>query len=207
MTEKTEDPAADIAWMRRLAEEGAEAPVKGGSILMAAGLVYGSASLFEWAQATGRIGQTSGITGVGWLVATVVFLAVLTIVNMKLRSGSGVMTSANRAFAAAWTAVGFAIFALFSALIINDVRMGESQGFTGMWLIPSIIFAFYGLGWAVTAAMLRSRPLWMLAAVSLAACPALALLTGSLDQYLAYAAALFLLMALPGWMLMRQARA
>ena len=26
-------------------------------------------------------------------------------------------------------------------------------------------------------------------------------------QYLAYAAALFLLMALPGWMLMRQARA
>ena len=207
MTENTEDPAADIAWMRRLAAEGADAPVKGGSILMAAGLIYGAASLFEWAQATDRVGDISGVTGVAWLVATAVFLVTLTLVNMKLRSGSGVMTSANRAFAAAWTAVGFGIFALFAALIINDVRVGEDQGFTAMWLVPSIIFAFYGLGWAVTAAMLRSRPLWLLAVAALAACPALALLTGSPNQYLAYAAALFLLMALPGWVLMRQARA
>ena len=29
MTENTEDPAADIAWMRRLAEEGADAPMRG----------------------------------------------------------------------------------------------------------------------------------------------------------------------------------
>jgi hypothetical protein len=35
----------------------------------------------------------------------------------------------------------------------------------------------------------------------------MALFTGQAEQYLAYAAALFLLMALPGWMLMRQARA
>lgn len=207
MTQHHEDPAADIAWMRRLAEEGAEAPVKGGSILMAAGLIYGTASLFEWAQVTDRVGAISGISGIAWLVATAVFLIVLTIVNISLRRRSGVMTSANRAFAAAWTAVGFGIFALFLALVINDVRMGPDQGFTAMWLIPSIIFAFYGLGWAVTAAMLRSGPLWGLATAALVACPALALLTGSANQYLAYAAALFLLMGLPGFLLMRSARA
>ncbi|MDP3803282.1 hypothetical protein [Brevundimonas sp.] len=207
MTEHTEDPAADIAWMRRLAEEGAEAPVKGGSILMAAGLIYGAASLFEWARVTDRLGEIAGTTGVAWLVATVLFLVILTIVNLRLRGRAGVMTSANRAFAAAWTAVGFGIFALFTALMINDYRMGPDQGFTAMWLVPSIIFAFYGLGWAVTAAMLRSGRLWLLAVASLAACPALALLTGSASQYLAYAAALFLLMALPGYLLMRAARA
>lgn len=206
MTEHAEDPVADIAWMRRLAEEGAQAPMRGASILMAAGLIYGAASLFQWAQATDRLGQVAGITGVGWLVGTVLFLLIVTIVNMKMRGRAGVMTSANRAFAAAWTAVGFGIFALFAALMINDYRMGPDQGFTAMWLVPSIIFAFYGLGWAVTAAMLRSGPLWLLAVASLAACPALALLTGSADQYLAYAAALFLLMALPGFLLMRGAR-
>jgi len=206
MIEKTEDPAADIAWMRRLAEEGSQAPMQGASILMAAGLIYGAASLFEWAQATDRLGDVAGMTGLAWLVATVLFLVVLTIVNMRLRGRAGVMTSANRAFAAAWTAVGFGIFALFTALIINGYRMGPDQGFTAMWLVPSIIFAFYGLGWAVTAAMARSKPLWLLAAASLATCPALALLTGSADQYLAYAAALFLLMALPGFLLMRGAR-
>ena len=40
MTPNTEDPAADIAWMRRLAEEGADAPMEGASILMSAGLIY-----------------------------------------------------------------------------------------------------------------------------------------------------------------------
>jgi len=206
MTDHTEGPAADIAWMRRLAEEGAQAPVQGASILMAAGLIYGAASLVHWAEVTGRLGETPGVTGIGWLVATVLFLVVLTIVNLRMRGRAGVMTSANRAFAAAWTGVGFGIFALFAALMINDYRMGPDQGFSTMWLIPSIIFAFYGLGWAVTAAMLRSGPLWMLAFISLAACPALALLTGSAGQYLAYAAALFGLVALPGFLLMRGAR-
>lgn len=206
MTEKTEDPSADIAWMRRLAEEGSDAPMQGASILVAAGLIYGVASLFHWAQATDRVGEVPGITGIGWLVATVLFLAVVTGVNMRKRNPTGVMTSANRAFAAAWSSVGFGIFALFTALFINDYRMGPDGEFTGVWLIPSIILAFYGLGWAVTAAMMRSRPLWLLAAGSLTACPALALLSGSNDQHLAYAAALFLLMALPGWLLMRSAR-
>ena len=42
MTEHNEDPVADIAWMRRLAEEGAQAPMQGAPILMAAGLTFGS---------------------------------------------------------------------------------------------------------------------------------------------------------------------
>jgi predicted membrane protein len=54
--------------------------------------------------------------------------------------------------------------------------------------------------------MQKSRRLWLLAIGSFVAAPVLALLTGQEEQYLAYAAALFLLMALPGWLLMRAAR-
>ena len=74
-------------------------------------------------------------------------------------------------------------------------------------LAPSIIMVFYGLGWAVSAAMTRSRMLAGLAAGSFVAAPLLALLTHEPALYLGYAAALFLLMGLPGFLLMRAAKA
>lgn len=206
MTEHHEDPAADIAWMRRLAEEGAQAPMQGASILMAAGLTFSAGSLAFWAEINGMF-EVPGIMGVSWLAATALFLAILTFNLARPGRRTGVTTAANRVIGTVWSAVGMGIFALFVALIINDVRIGASDGFNSFWLAPSVIMVFYGLGWAVTSAMLKSRPLWLLAMASFAAAPLLALLAGQAAQYLAYAAALFLLMALPGWLLMRQARA
>jgi len=206
MTEHNEDPVADIAWMRRLAEEGAQAPMQGAPILMAAGLTFSAGSLAFWAEINGMF-QVPGIFGVSWLAATALFLAILTFNLIGSRRRTGVMTAANRAIGTVWSAVGLGIFALFMALIINDIRVGAADGGNSFWLAPSVIMVFYGLGWAVTSAMMKSRPLWWLAMASFVAAPLLALLAGQAAQYLAYAAALFLLMALPGWLLMRQARA
>lgn len=206
MTDHHDDPAADIAWMRRLAEEGAQAPMQGAPILMAAGLTFSAGSLAFWAELNGMF-SVPGIFGVSWLASTALFLAILVFNLTGSRRRTGVMTAANRAIGTVWSAVGMGIFALFMALLINDVRSDAADGFNSFWLAPSVIMVFYGLGWAVTSAMLKSRPLWWLAVASFVAAPLLALLAGRADQYLAYAAALFLLMALPGWMLMRKARA
>lgn len=202
-----ENDAADIAWMRRLAEENAQAPFRGASILTAAGLIYGGASVIHWATITGLIHESGPVSGVIWLIATGVFLAFLVFASLRLRRREGVMTAANRASAAVWTGVGWGTFALFGAMAVGGWRTGGEGMVAFIWLIPSIIMVFYGMGWAVTAAMVRSRPLWGLAIASFAAAPLLALMAGSADQYLAYAAALFLLMALPGFLLMRAARA
>ena len=202
-----ENDAADIAWMRRLAEENAQAPFRGASILTAAGLIYGGASVIHWATITGLIHESGPVSGVIWLIATGVFLAFLVFASLRLRRREGVMTAANRASAAVWTGVGWGTFALFGAMAVGGWRTGGEGMIAFIWLIPSIIMVFYGMGWAVTAAMVRSRPLWGLAIASFAAAPLLALMAGSADQYLAYAAALFLLMALPGFLLMRAARA
>jgi len=206
MTENTQDPAADIAWMRRLAEEGAEAPMQGASILMTAGLVFGAASLFHWAQISG-IFQASGVViGIGWLVATGVFLLALLVIISRLKREGGVMTAGNRASATVWSALGWGIFALFLSMAVLGWRTGEQGALLAMSLSMSAIMVFYGIGWAVTAAMHRGRMLWGLGIGSFAAAPLLASLTGYDEQYLAYAAALFLLMALPGFLLMRGAR-
>ena len=207
MTDHNEDPAADIAWMRRLAEEGAGAPMQGASILMFAGLIYGTASLFHWAQISSLIDIPGLVEGVIWLIATGVFFVVLAVVIARLRRKGGVVTAGNRASGTTWSALGWGIFALFTSLAVLGLRLGEDAAMLALALTPSVIMVFYGIGWAVSATMYRSRPLWWLAAGSFVAAPLLAMLADQDAQYLAYAGALFLLMALPGWLLMRQARA
>ena len=206
MTEKVEDPAADIAWMRRLAEEGGQAPLEGASILFGAGLIYGAAALFHWAVASGLAGLDMSAVNYSWIGATVLFFAVLILAIRRLKQTRSVTTAGNRASGVAWASVGWGIFALFAAMAVLSWRLGEEAALVSFALMPSVIMVFYGSGWAVSAAMQRSRPLWMLAIASFAAAPLLAALTGSAALYLAYAAALFLLMALPGFILMRAAR-
>lgn len=206
MTDNFEDPAADIAWMRRLAEEGAAAPMQGASILMSAGLIYGTASLLHWARIGDRI-DVPGVTGIVWLIATGLFFIVLAFVIPRLKRQGGVVTAGNRASTTTWSALGWGIFALFGSLGVLGWRLGEDAALLGLALSPSIIMVFYGIGWTVSAAMYRNPILRWLAGGSFVAAPLLAWMAGQNAQYLAYAAALFLLMALPGWMLMRRARA
>jgi hypothetical protein len=196
---------ADIAWMRRLAEEGGQTPVRGASILFAAGTIYGAASLFHWAVQAGLVSEPGPIQGVVWLAATVVFLIVLVLQSIRLGRDGGVKTGAGRATGAVWMGVGYGIFALMSAIAVVGYRLGETAAQVSLALIPSVIMVFYGVGWGVTGAMQKSRALGGLSAASLVAAPLLATLTGRPEQYLAYAAGLFLLMALPGFMLMRGA--
>ena len=203
----TEDPAGDIAWMRRLAEEGAQTPMQGNSLLMFGGLLYGVASLFHWGIVTGLVPLSNDQLWIGWGVATVAYWIILAVTIPRLRRGAGVYTTANRAAGMAWTGMGWGIFAMFIAMAVLGARMGEESLDAMFALIPSIIMVFYGVGWAVHASMQRSRMLWVLSLASFAAAPLMALFAGRPEQYLAYAAALFLLMALPGWLLMRSARA
>ena len=206
MTEKIEDPAADIAWMRRVAEEGREGPMQGASILFAAGLLYGVASLGHWAVAAGVVEADMSVVNYLWLGVTVAFFAVLVLVLRHLGRNRTVVTSAGRASGTAWASVGWGISPLAAPRAVPPWRLGEEAALVTLALMPSVIMVFYGSGWAVTAAMQRSKPLWGLALASFAAAPLLAALVGQAEQYLAYAAALFLLMALPGFLLMRSAR-
>ena len=205
MTNENDDGTADIAWMRKLAEENAEAPMRGGSILMAAGLIYGVGSVLHWASLTGLMPVQDAGIGLIWLAATALFFVVLVLSIMRQKSQGGVRTAANRASGAAWAAVGWGIFATFTSVAVVGLRMGQDTLLL-LSLTPSIIMVFYGMGWAVSAAMTKSTHLWWLAIGSFLAAPLLAAFSGQDVQYLAYAACLFVLMAVPGWLIMRRAQ-
>lgn len=207
MTE-TRDDNTDIAWMRRLAEEGGQAPMRGAATLMAAGVIYGTAGLLHWAVMADIVTVPAAAFNLLWPGATAVFLTVLAIVSLRMRDDGSVRTTANRGAGAAWAAVGWGIFALFTSLAVIGSRFADAAAVNILLsLVPSVIMVFYGLGWSVTATLQRSRPLGVLALASFLAAPLLALMAGMAVQYLAYAAALFGLMALPGFLLMRAAKA
>lgn len=206
MTHDTDNTSADIAWLRQLAEENGAAPMRGASILLAAGLIYGLTSLLHWAHMTGLIAPRLVGAGMEWLIATGLFLIVNFALILRLRRAEGVRTAADRAIGTVWAGVGCGIFVLFASMMAVTLRLDADQNGLIFWMVPSIIMVFYGMGWSVTAAMLKSGPLWWLGVASFIAAPALGALSGQPAQYLGYAAALFLLMALPGFLLMRRAK-
>jgi hypothetical protein len=203
---QTSGGAADLAFLRGLAEEGSKAPLGGGRILMAAGLVYGFASLVQWAAIMDLAPFSPRLSNWIWLVATALFLILVVLDKVLWCPPTGVKTAANRAARAAWSCVGAGIFAGIASMAAVAWRLGEA-GSVLLWLLPSLIMVFYGLGWGVSAAMIRSQRLLWLSIASFVAAPVLGFMTGSAALYLSYAIALFALMALPGFLLMRAAAA
>lgn len=202
MIRSEHDAEADIAWMRRLAQEGAESPFRGGPILLAAGLIFGCASLMQWLTASGVFPMSPLAAPVLWLGTVAVFLTI--VLTRSARSRGRTITAADRASRAVWTAVGWGVFAYCAATTAAGIRLESGEIVAAM--IPSGVLVLYGMGWAVTASMHRSRFPGALAIASFVGSPVLAALSGEPVQLLAYAIALFGLAALPGWILMRRAR-
>jgi hypothetical protein len=124
MTHDTDNTSADIAWLRQLAEENGAAPMRGASILLAAGLIYGLTSLLHWAHMTGLIAPRLVGAGMEWLIATGLFLIVNFALILRLRRAEGVRTAADRAIGTVWAGVGFGIFVLFASMMTVTLRLG-----------------------------------------------------------------------------------
>lgn len=191
----------DIAFMRALAQEGSSAPLLGGSILVAAGLIFGAASIAHWAVVAGVLVVTPWVFPGIWFGALVLFLVALTVLNRRIRRRPGANSPGNKASGVAWASVGWTIFAIGVSLMIIAVRTGSEAV---MLVFPSLILGLYGMGWSVAAAMSGKRWIWLTAIGAYAATLLVAWFAAEPTVYLAYAGALVLLAALPGFVLMRQ---
>ena len=109
----------DIAFMRALAQEGAGGPILGGSILLATGLIYASASAAVWWAITRTPDPDHWMLPI-WATtfcAHAVSAAVL-ILRLKERR-AGLIDRTNRVFAQVWNGVGFAIFACMISFALS----------------------------------------------------------------------------------------
>lgn len=194
-------PADDLAFMRNLVEQGGRAQMTGGSLFFAGGLLYGLQCLYHFGQMHGfGLAEPWNLAFVAAI--TLAFLAYLLWAGFKgmLKTPAGLL---GRALAAVFSGVGLANLAMVFVFALNAGRENSSL----IWMLyPPVIFALQGAAWI--AAFQIQKHGWQ-AAVGIgwlvSAC-ALGWFVRDAQAYvLIAAAALFGLMALPGWMMMRRA--
>lgn len=201
MNANTEDPSADIAWMRRLAEEGREAPLLNGPIMVAAGLIFGAANGVQWAIQSGMLDVDPMAQLWVWLGAGAVFAVALFLLIRRASRKPGYGSHGNKAVGAAWSGIGFGIFVMWLSLMAVGFRSGD---WTMMWAMPSVVATAYGSAWIVSGAMSGQR--WMTATGLLAYAGAIVFgaLIGDPVIYLAFTAFMVVTALVPGLALMRQ---
>jgi len=196
---------ADLAFMKSLVEEGERSQLTSGSAFLAAGLLYGVQCLVQWAQIVGLTRFSDGLMLAFVVSVTVAFLAVLGVLIWRDRKvvQRGVGT---RALGAAFAGVGLANLVLCSVFGLLAWRRQDM----GIWLLyPVALCAVMGAGWYVAAAMRRRLWLGLVSAGWFLTGVGLGLLISAEDlasYVLLIGAALLLLLALPGGVMVRSAK-
>ncbi len=195
----------DLSYLRALAAEGRTAPFLGGSILLAAGLIFAAAALVHGLAMTGVLrggpGGPSAVVIGAWIAAGVAFGLSITLIKRRIGSRPGAMTASNRAFGVLWSSLGYGFFAIILAVVVAAWQLGDGQI---MGLLCCVIFAMYGAGWAASAQLGTQKWLWIVALGSLASAVGFAFKLDEPDILLWYAAALICWVAIPGAILVRQ---
>lgn len=200
-------PEDDLAFLRSIVDTDAGPPMTLAVCYLAGGLLYGGQCLFHLGQILGLI-RWPDLANLAFVVAvTVAFLAILTWAILKDRR-TGVMRRgplAGRALNAAFNSAGLANAAV---LIIFGVGAVRDQDFAVWLYYAAIIFALQAAAWHMAWTLRRKG--WMLAVAlgGWATAVALGVLVREPFLYLVVCTlALFLLFALPGWVMFRDARA
>lgn len=204
----TVQPAAhsareDIAFMRNLAEQGANRPIFGGAALVAAGLVYSAACAANWLVIVRPIADPGVWTGWIWGTAVAVQILAVSVMRVRFRGlRAGPIDRTNRVFAFVWKGVGLAIMSCLASFFLAAWIGHELQLFAAT---PTVILALYGVGWTATASSSNERWTWGVAILSYLLAIASGALIGNVNLVLLFAPALLLLLALPGAMLIKRA--
>ena len=200
MSDQMQSLRNDLDYVKALAREGRHAPLTGGPILLLAGTVWGTAALLMYAYMTGVIRADQSLANGTWAAAALIFLGGLAILSRRVKRTPGAASMNTRANSAGWRGAGWAIFAFAVALGLAVWRLHDPQL---LWLLAPAILSLYGVGWTVAAAMTEKAWLSWLAVGSFISAALLGFMAGAPEMFLAYAAVLYLLAGLPGYLLMR----
>jgi hypothetical protein len=199
---------ADLAFMRTIADGGKQPGLMVGSgpaIYLAAGLLYGVQCFYHMIELVTPVRWPPVLTlgvAIGVNVIFFSYLIVVLVRERRLRAGG---SATGRTLNAMFGATGLANIGFVVIFALNAVWRKD---FTIWLLYPATVFILQGAAWYV--AFLMRRKAWMAwtALGWFASGIALGLLLENVAAYLAICtAALFLCMALPGWIMIRQGRA
>ncbi|MNX40962.1 hypothetical protein D3C86_713550 [compost metagenome] len=191
----------DIAYMKALAQEGRQAPLLAGPVLVAAAVIFGAANLGQWALVSGVVTASPWAPLWLWIGAGVAFGIVLAMLIQRMKSKPGCNSAGNRAVGTAWSAVGYGIFATWLGLMAIGFQSGD---WSAMRLMPTIVFVAYGSAWMVAGAMTETRWMTVIAILAYVGAVAMAWFSSTPVLYLIFTFMLLAVALVPGMILMRQ---
>lgn len=190
----------DIAYMRDLAEAGASTPLVSGTVMVIVGALFGVTSLVHWAWFQFGDPDSWKVVTLWLATAAVCWSICYAWVYKRMLKKPGASSPSNRAVGWTWNATGWTVNTLLVCTLILSWRLDSSQPFT---VFPSIIAAIYGGAWLVTHRM--SNQGWMrwptLGSFAFAALLAYLITTPYL--WVAFSAAFFLTVMVPGIIMVR----
>ncbi len=191
----------DIAYLRHLAE-GAEGGAQlSGSILVAAAIIFGVANVSQYIAASAREALWPWAPLVIWLVAAALFSIFLALACRRFRGLAWRATTATRAVNAAWSGVGFGIFAIWAGLMAIGLTTGE---WSAMMAMPIVVASAYGAAWMVAATVTGRRWMTAVSILAYASAAALGAFMATPAFYLVFACLLVGCALIPGLILMRR---
>lgn len=195
--------AADLAYVRAVAEAGRAAPLLSGRFFVTWGVLTIAATLAHWALLTGRLPAPSIAFLWLWVGYGAIGAVANVVLGRSLAGKPGLASPGNRVEGAAWTAVGLAIAAYAGALIVRGlITQGDMP--PALWdSILAVAFAGYGVAFAVTAAIAGVGWMRLAAGASFLGAGACGFLAGSPALYLVAAVFVAVVVLGPGLMLLR----
>jgi hypothetical protein len=191
----------EIGFLRALVEERDASMQQEGAVLAAAGIVFGLTTLAYGLKFSGLLALPAAWEQVPWIGGALVFVGALAVIQRRVPRSPGV---GARVMRAAWSGVGTGIVAAGAGLGLAGWRLGIPALATAAF--PVALLALYGSAWGVAFAVKRRGGFALIAAGCYAAALACGGLAGSPAEWLVLSAALFLLVAAPGLVILARAR-
>ncbi|WP_426018801.1 hypothetical protein [Brevundimonas sp. DWR2-3-1b1] len=201
MTRETQAIQDDIAYMRSLAHDGRHAPLLAGPILITAAIVFGGASLGQWALQSDVLDISPWAQLWLWIGSGAVFAVALTMLIGRMKGKPGINSAGNKAVGAAWSGVGYGIFVTWLALVALSFK---TDNWSWMAVMPTTVLVAYGSAWMIGAAMTKTRWMSVTALAAYAGAVAVAWFIDSAMIYPVFTVVLMAVALVPGIILMRQ---
>jgi hypothetical protein len=193
----------DIAYVRRLAESGAHAPLRGGRFLVWWGLLLTIAYIAHYFALRQHPIGDGAVFGIIWISFGLVGWTGQAVLARSMRAAPGSGSAGNRASRVVWAAGAGAILAMVVGSAI--AAQGKAGPAAMDWIVP-LAFACYACALIVTGSLARDRTAIAAGWGAIALVGLSAALIASPWRYLLAAAGVALTVLLPGLLLVLRER-
>lgn len=192
----------DLAYVRSLAEAGANAPLLGGRFLVWWGGLVTAAYIGHYLIITGMLGVGLDALGIMWTGFIVLGLGGYFLLAKAFpHDKPGQSSEGNRVSETVWMASGFVLGSFFAGVTIKSFLDGAaSSGFT--WSIP-LVLGVYGISQLVSGEIAKVGWLKLAGYLAIAFVGLTILIINTAELYLAAAFAAACSVLLPGLLMLR----